>query len=364
MTKSEEIRQLVADAAREVLDSGNYLNREEANRIFDEKLAGTSNRDVAHVKMTAEKVSSFVEKLASGETRDLQTTVDANGGYLVPEEWANFIIEKMYKLPTLRAFCTVLPMSTDTENIAVEGNTNSVSWFNELATITQADGTVAQVRLIVNLVAGLSRMSRQFLADATTAAGRLDWITTRIAQAINRAEEAAFVGGSGTGQPAGFRGVAGASSVAQAGANIALDDLINLKFTLGYQYRDNAIYAAHDNLVQKIAKLKDSTGRPLYEMQSTTTIGDSPVKYMTLNSRPLLTLNDLPVNLGGGTNESEIWYFDPSFYIIGDREDISAEYSTQEGTSFEKHRAALKVWKRVDGKPSIGEAFAKLTAAK
>jgi hypothetical protein len=43
---------------------------------------------------------------------------------------------------------------------------------------------------------------------------------------------------------------------------------------------------------------------------------------------------------------------------------MSAETSTEEGTSFAQHRLALKVYERLDGKPTMPEAYAKLTAVK
>lgn len=336
---------------------------EERAKIFDDAFKGADHNQ-KDSKLVA---GAFIKALVMGDAatlKDLSVGVDANGGFLTPLEFAGMLIEKLYKQPVIRPLATRFPMSSDKLEISTEASTPVVNWTNELATITQSDPTFGIVTLQANALIGISRMSRQFIADADVNVSVVEWVTDRFAASIGRAEDAAFMAGTGTGQPAGLRGTAGVGSVAQVAASLAGDDIINLYYTLPIQYRANATFLMHDNVTKLVRKLKDSSGRYLwadtFEGNGLLAAGANA----TLLGRPVLTQNDIPVNLGAGTNESEIWFGDLSFYAIGDREQIFSEVSTQEGTSFAQHRAAVKVGERIDGKVTQAEAFAKLTAVK
>ena len=355
-----EIKEKAAEAAKAALEA---KTAEEREKIFSDAFA-KADHNKAESKLVAGK---FIKALVLGDQatlKDLSVGTDANGGYLTPLEFAGALVEKLYKLPVIRPYATRFPMSSDKLEVSTEASTPAVNWTNELATITQSDPTFSEVILQANELIGISRMSRQLIADADVNVGIVDWVISRFAEAIGRAEDAAFMAGSGSGQPAGIRGTAGVGSVAQAGASLVGDDIINLYYTLPIQYRANAVFLIHDDVSKLVRKLKDSSGRYLwadtFEGNGLLANGNNP----TLLGRPVLTQNDIPVNLGAGTNESEIWFGDLSFYAIGDREQVFSEVSTQEGTSFEKHRAAVKVGERIDGKATQAEAFAKLTAVK
>lgn len=356
----EQIKEAAAAAAKEAIKAESAAKKKE---IFDAAFA-----DADHNKKDAKKrVGEFLKAMTlrdEAALKDLSVGTDANGGYLTPLEFSGMLIEKLYKLPVLRPLATRMPMTSDKQELPIEGNAVAVNWTAELATITQSDPTFSNLTLAVNELIGISRMSRQLLVDSAIQYSLVDWIVGRFAAAIGRAEDTAFMTGSGSGQPKGIRQYTISQAVAQAAASLAGDDLINLYYTLPIQYRQNAVFIMHDNVSKLVRKLKDSSGRYLwsdnFESGGLMQAGSFP----TLLGRPVIIQNDIPVNLGAGTNESEVWFGDPQFYVIGDREQVFSEVSTQEGTSFEKHRAAVKVGERVDGQLALTEAFAKLTAVK
>lgn len=373
MTKisMDELRLRAQEAAREsqAVDADKELSNEDKaaakKGIFDDKLKEAPHRE--DPKQAKKVIGEFLKGLSLGDmsvVKDLGTASDG-GGYLVPLEFSSTLIELLYKMPVLRAYASVMPMTSDSLQVPVEASTVNANWTAELATITQSDPTFSEVILNANNLIGISRMSRQILADSAISANLTDWIMKRFAQSIARAEDAAFMVGSGTGQPKGIRQYAGsfAHSVAQAGAHLTGDDLINLYHALPYQYRamGNPVWIINDATLAIIRRLKDSNGRYIYEEgwgQSLIGQGTTP----TLLGKPVLVQNDIPVNLGGGTNASEIYFGDMNYYLIGDREQIFSEVSTQEGTSFAQHRAAVKVGERLDGQLAATDGFAVLTA--
>lgn len=305
-------------------------------------------------------VGKFFAALGDGDVatlKDMSEGVDADGGYVVPTEFRNQLVEKLYKGAYIRRYATVIPMSSDKMDIPVEANTVSVNWTTELATITQGDPTFGIVTLAANMLAGISRQSRQLLADAALNEAIQDYLIRIFARALGLAEDTAFMVGSGTGRPKGIRTYTLTQTVAQAGANLADSDLNNLMYTLPRQYRANAVWIMRDDRVKLISNLRSTDGRKLHpEIDNK----ENPM----LKGYPVVVQDDIPGNLGAGTNESEIYFGDLSFYYIGDRQQVFSEVSTQEGTSFEKHRAAVKVGERLDGQLTLPEAFAKLTAVK
>jgi HK97 family phage major capsid protein len=330
--------------------------------IFDEKLKDAPHRGAEAKQVISEFLGNLVNK-ADGKnvTKDLGDSSDG-GGYLAPLEFSGFLVELLYKLPVIRPYATKIPMTSDQMQVPVESQTVNANWTAELATITQSDANFGEVILAVNNLIGISRMSRQLLLDAAINTNLTDWVMMRFAKAIGRAEDTAFMVGSGTGQAKGIRQYSFTHTVPQASTHLTGDDLINVYHQLPYQYRTqgNPVWLINDSVLGTIRKIKDSTGRYLYEDgygQAFQTPGGVP----SLMGFPVLVQNDIPTNLGSGS-ASEIYFADLSYYLIGDREAIFSEVSTQEGTSFAQHRAAVKVGERIDGQLSSVDGFAQLTA--
>lgn len=345
----------MADEIKAVLEEhGNIKGLSDATKLADIAAAEAGSKEAKEI------VGKFFAALGEGDNavlKDLSEGTNADGGYIVPTEFRNQLIEKLYKGAYIRRYASVIPMSSDKMELPVEGNTVSVNWTTELDTITQSDPTFGIVTLAVNMLAGISRQSRQLLADAAINEAVQDLLIRIFARALGLAEDTAFMVGTGTGQPKGIRTYTISQSVAQAGASLADSDIVNLQYTLPRQYRANAVFIMRDSVVKLISNLRSTDGKKLHpEIDDR----ENPM----LNGYPVVIQDDIPANLGTGTNESEIYFGDLSFYYIGDRQQVFSEVSTQEGSSFEKHRAAVKVGERLDGQLALTAAFAKMTAVK
>lgn len=354
MTEAQ-MKEIVAEELKAVLaEHGELKALSDASKLNDISAAEAGTKEAKEI------VGKYFAAMGASdavELKDLSEGVDADGGYIVPTEFRNQLVERLYKGAYIRRYATVIPMSSDKMELPVEANTVSVNWTTELDTITQSDPTFAVVTLAANMLAGISRQSRQLLADAAINEAVQDLLIRIFARALGLAEDTAFMVGTGTGQPKGIRTYTISQSVAQAGASLADSDITNLEYTLPRQYRSNAVFIMHDSRAKLISNLRSTDGKKLHpEIDNK----DNP----TLNGYPVVISDNIPTNLGAGTNESEIFFGDLSFYYIGDRQQVFSEVSTQEGTSFEKHRAAVKVGERLDGQLTLTEAFSKLTAVK
>lgn len=379
----DEIEFKAKAAAAEVVKG--YQGKEDKKELFadrdaniDDAIKNADHKSVAGKKIIGEYfkalalddqksiVSILKETGTFNESnvvvKDLADSTDANGGYLTPLQFSGMLIEKKYKTPVIRAHATVMPMSSDKMEVPVEGTAPSVNWTAELATITQSDPTFTEIILAVNMLIGISRMSRQVLIDAAVQYSLSDWVMGRIAAALGRGEDTAFMAGTGSGQPKGIRQYTFTQTATQAGANLTGDDIISTYYGLPVYYRDNAVWIINDKILKGIRKLKDTSGRYMWSDNFQTGMLIQPGIFPTLLDRPVIIQNDIPTNLGGGTNASEIYFGDLSYYIIGQREQVFSESSTVEGTSFAQHRVAVKVGQRLDGQLSTTDAFSQLTA--
>lgn len=375
MTKAElydTVKNAVADVVGEQvagLVPGIVANELKAKGIDENKV----DRDakIAFMPETKEysKVADLTEKSVEflkavfkgdlGQIRDLSEGTDADGGYLVPTDLRSLITRKINDRAVFRTSgATVIPMNTDKMDNPFESTQVTTYWVDENAEITQSDPAFGNEQLQIHTLAGLSRMSRQLVSDAKV--NILDVIVDMFVQAIAREEDDKFMVGTGTLQPKGLRAYS-IGSVAQSGTNLEYDDLTALVYEADEGYRNDptACFLMHKDAIKLITGLKDSANRPIFGA------GDiSKGLPATLLGYPIREMNAIPTNLGAGSNTTEIYFGAMRYYLIGDREQVGVETSTQEGDSFKKHRMAVKVYERVDGRLGLTDAFKKLTGVK
>lgn len=306
-----------------------------------------------------EKAAQWLKAFAANDfatVKQLSEGVGADGGYLVPTEFRAIVVEKLIKAAVVRPFATTLPMNRDKLEMPVEGTAVTAYWKAENSPLTESNPTFDQVILDTNKLTGLSKMSRELFADS--AVNIVSYVAAQFAKTFAKAEDSAFIGGSGTGEPKGLRQYTITNTLPQAGAALTADDIIAIFYKLPSQYRRNAVWLMHNDVIAKVRTLKDlGTGRYIW----TDGLGEAPAQVL---GRPVLECNDIPVNLGGGGDESEIWFGDMSYYVIGDRQTMEVEQSTQAGDAFVNHQLWLKVVERLDGKLTLTDPFALLTAVK
>lgn len=318
---------------------------------------GDPNGDDLKDLSKEERIAKFLQAVVQGNAtiaKELSEGVGSEGGFLVPEELRAAVLAKLIKDAVIRPRATTIPMARDIMDVPAEAGGVNVFWAGESVSLTESNPSFAQIKLNTNKLTGLSKMSRELFADSAVSV--VDYVTGLFGRKFAEEEDKKFMTGSGTGEPKGLRQYT-ISSQAQAGASLVADDVIKLFYLLPVQYRTRGSWLIHNSIVKLIRLLKDTNGRYLW----TDGLTDAPA---TILGRPVLEQNDIPTNLGVGTNESEIWLGDLSFYLIGDRQSMEVESTTQGAGTFEKHQVALKLIERVDGQLGQTDSFAKLTAVK
>lgn len=314
------------------------------------KAAGKEYQEVS------QKSVEFFSALYSGDKQKLQLLSEgtaADGGYLVPEEFANVIIEDIRDMSIMRQFASVMTTQTDTVHIPSLVSRPKAAWRAEKAVKNTSTATFTENVLTPYSLATIVGVTNEAVADARLGVGGsfVNYLAQLMTTSLNEEEEKAFWEGSGSGQPSGIDSYTVRLYNAGAGATDAqrADNIINAYSNTPQGYRNRGVWVANMGTWGEVARLKDSQGRYLL-----TQLADGNTQ--ALKGRPVYESNFLP----GG----KMFFGDFSFYQIVDREGISVRVSdeaTVAGSSaFEKNLTYIRVEKRVDAELLLTAAITEL----
>ena len=194
----------------------------------------------------------------------LSEGTDADGGYLVPEDFERNIVTALEEENVIRSLAKVITTQHE-RKIPVATGHSTAQWTAENDAYTESNPTFGQKQIDAFKLTDLCRVSVELLQDS--AFDIEDYLMKEFARAFGIAEEQAFCVGTGTNQPTGIFtanggqvGVTAASSTA-----ITADELISLVYSLKAPYRRNAKFLLNDATISIIRKLKDGNGAYLWQ---------------------------------------------------------------------------------------------------
>ena len=195
----------------------------------------------------------------------LSESTDADGGYLVPEEFEQDIVTGLDAANVIRSIAKVITTRND-RKIPISVGHSVATWTAENAAFTESNPTFGQKEIDAYKLTDLIRISVELLQD--TAFPLEQYIANEFARAFGIAEEQAFCVGTGSGQPTGIFIANGGTVGVTASANNAItaDELINLVYVLKAPYRRNAKFLMNDATISAIRKLKDGNGVYLWQL--------------------------------------------------------------------------------------------------
>lgn len=313
------------------------------------------NRQDKKTKQVSMKTVHFINALLENDTQKLQVLVEgtpALGGYLVPEEFANMIVEDIRDETVMRRIADVMTTSTDTLHLPNLASRPKANWRGEAAVKSTSTVEWGENVFTPYSLASIVTLSNELVADASLGVNGsiVNYVAQMIVRALAETEDAAFFVGDGSGKPTGVNGYS-LRTVAAGLTDASRADSIKQAFIRTPQgYRGRGVWVMNSQTMEKVYTLKDDQGNYLVNRLS-----DTP--FATLAGRPVYEQNDLP----GGT----ALFGDFSYYKIVDREGISVRVSdeaTVAGSSgFEKNLTHIRVEKRVDGELTLVEPITKVT---
>jgi HK97 family phage major capsid protein len=221
------------------------------------------------------------------------------------------------------------------------------AWIGESVTITENDPTLSSITLSAFGDKALMDISHELVED--TGFDILGFVARTMGRNAGLLADAAYVNGTGTGQPTGFLaaltvGVTGpvgttVSLGTQATAGQGSDLLVDLMYSVIDPYRANGAFLLNDNSVGKVARLKGSGGEPVWQPSLAVGMPD------TLMGRPMYTDPNIPVM---AANARSIVFGDFNGYAV--RIVRGLRFERSDHAKFENDLISFKAVLRTDGK--------------
>lgn len=232
----------------------------------------------------------------------LQEGVDADGGYLIPEEMDERLIEILEEENIMRKLGHIITTSGN-HKINIAATNPAAAWIDEGAEIQFKDATFKQLLLDTHKLHVAIKVTEELLYDSGF---DLDhYITEQFSKALSNAEEDAFLNGDGQNKPTGIFHETGGGTRLEKVTTVKADDLIGLVYALKRPYRKNAAFIMNDKLIAHIRKFKDSNGAFIWQPSYQTGEPDTILGYKVYTS--------------AFAPENAIAFGDFSYYNIGDR---------------------------------------------
>ena len=295
----------------------------------------------------------------------LQEGVDADGGYLVPEEYDSRLIDVLNEENIMRNLGTKLTTSGE-RKINIAATKPAASWIEEGGALTFGDATFDQIILDAYKLHVAIKITEELLYD--NAFNLESYIIEQFGKALSNAEEDAFLNGDGSHKPLGlFVKVVDSTTGAMKNStystevstktgnvpDLKTDDILSLIYSLKRPYRKNASFIMNDKTLAAIRKLKDSNQAYIWQPSYQAGEPDRLCGYAVHTSAFCPEMPTAQPTKAQG-DKGFIAFGDYSYYNIGDRGTRSIQELRE---LFAGNGMIAYVMKeRVDGKLVLPEA--------
>lgn len=316
---SEEDAAAYDKMEKEVMDYTKSIERLQRQEALDNKLYQPTTSPVKNnpskpkgkggFRATDEYKSSMLTALRTNfrQVSDvLEEGNDANGGYLVPEEYDRRLVDVLDEENIMRSLGTTITTSGE-HKINIAATKPAAAWIEEGAAIQFSDATFGQKLLDAHKLHVAIKITDELLYD--NAFNLENYIITQFGKALANAEEDAFLNGDGTGKPKGLFQDAEVG-VTTSAASITADNIIELVYSLKRPYRKNASFIMNDQTIAALRKLKDNNNNYIWQPSYQAGEPDRLLGY-TLHTSAFA-----PKQAAGA---KAIAFGDFSYYNIGDR---------------------------------------------
>jgi HK97 family phage major capsid protein len=324
-------------------------------------------RTIRFIKAVQSKDEAGLKALGM---KAMNSDVDSQGGYLVPEEFSNKIEEIRLSVGLARKVARYVPMKSNVKNMPILADDVLVYYPGQGGVKTSSQFTLGRVRLEAETIAGLTMITDELQED--TDANFVQLIAERFAQALAKEEDRQML--MGTGLPfMGVMNVAGTNLV-----NMSTGDTDETKVTVAYLLTmiaqleetilDGAIWIMHRFILAKVRAIKEN-GQSIVlacnPIMKNDYKGGMVQPSGMLLEHEVYTSSAMPSTAGVSTKFIIFGNFD--YYYFGERRGTrmkSNEAAVVGGVSaFETDSSAVRVDERVALAPALPAAFAILVTA-
>lgn len=259
--------------------NGKLTELDELKSSLEKELAAVKRPGAVGGKEVSEHKTAFMQFVRKGkddgladlQQKALQTGVEGDGGYAVPEELDRNILELLRNVSPMRQACGQITVSTpDYKKLVSIGGAGS-GWVGETsARPATGTPTLAQIAAIMGEIYANPQATQTSLDDIFFDAEA--WLNGEVAREFAEEEGSAFLLGDGTNKPKGLLAYAMATTADSARAFGTLqkihsgtagdfdpDDLLKLLYNLKAGYRQGATWMMPTMTMFKVRTFKEAT---------------------------------------------------------------------------------------------------------
>ena len=370
----ERITEIAAKAASQVIENlkpeprlpiGDGVTLDETDNALSDPKAGF--KSFGH--FCTDLIKAEVSKDVSPELRKwegvMQKTAGymeegnlAQGGYLVPEEFSNKIMEKSLETSIVRPRAVIQPMGSNRLVIPADVDADHSSNFfggitiyrtGEGAQKNRTNPTFGRIALTLHKVTGLCEVTDELLEDSVIALEAN--LTRKFSQAIAFVEDDDFLNGNGANMPIGVLNTINPAIVTvtaisgQGAATIIAENIRDMWMRMYPAGQAKAVWVANIETFAELFAMEMAVGTggvPVWLPAG----GMSGTPYQTLMGKPLIFTEKCQA-LG---TAGDIALIDFSQYIIGQRGGLKMASSMH--LRFDYDATVFRFVLRYDGQPT------------
>jgi HK97 family phage major capsid protein len=338
---------------------GHVYNRHAPGAQLDGKFEHTGDL-LAALYGERSGIRSAVERMA-GLRNAFSSTVPSEGGFLIPEEFRADLLRVALSSAIVRPRARVIPMAVPRIRFPMIDSTSNASsvyggivgyWSEEGGTLTASSARFGAVTLDAQKLTGYTEIPNELLADSAISVGA--FVDQTFPEAIAWFEDNAFIRGTGVGEPLGFLAAGNAAQISvtketgQVADTIVWENLVKAYSRMLPTSLASAVWLAHIDTFPELATMALSVGTGGAPVWLTDGASSSP---MSILGRPVIFTEKMETVGDAG----DIAFVDLSYYLIGDRQQMSA--MTSEHFKFSTDTTAYRIIERVDGRPWLSSAI-------
>lgn len=301
------------------------------------------------VSLVIGKDTSEIKKRAAPSVYS-NVTNGADGGYAIPEEFANNILDVKTEQTSLLQYANQTPITNNSMSFPFNQkqpwNGGVIAyWRDEAEAATQTKPSLNRLQLNLKALTALCPVTDEMLQDSQAMAS---FLINNMNEAVTWKINDAIINGNGSGQPTGILStnalVAVAKETSQTADTILAANLAKMYGSM-IRHTGNLIFAAHPDTLGQIMTL---------------TLGDKPVWLGDFSQTPggmllgrPLVLTDACATLG---DQGDIILADMSGYYAITKAG-GAEFAQSMHLWFDQSMNAFRLTFRMDGSPIISEAI-------
>ncbi|WP_196598510.1 phage major capsid protein [Pectinatus frisingensis] len=301
----------------EVVALGKDIERLERQAVLDAKLSQATTAPITNQPGEKAKTGRASDAYKEAMLKALRTNfrqvenvlqegIDAQGGYLVPEEYDRRLIDVLIEENIMRSLATHITTSGE-HKINIAATKPAASWIEEGGALSFGEATFDQIIMDAHKLHVAIKVTEELLYD--NAFNLESYIIDQFGKAIGNAEEDAFLNGDGKSKPLGLFPSA-TVGVTTSTVSVTADDIINLIYALKRPYRKSASFITNDQTLAVIRKLKDNNGAYLWQPSYQAGEPDRILGYAIHTSAYVPTI---------AAGQAVMSFGDYSYYNIGDR---------------------------------------------